>query len=265
MTIDEFKEKFDIEKIKIYRVEKYYYAEPLPVKLTLNKDLVLEDLKNKNDLQVLKYLDEYVISKNGRVNQYGIKITGNWTEGFALDYHTTKSTPAKVDENGEVVSWDTIRPPMGEELYRFKYWREKYRTEFIANAASNFLKKQNKKWKINAIIPIPPSDIERDFQPVQELAESIGNILNIKVEKDYLVKVKETTELKGVNDPKKRKEILNDAFGVKDERYKFSNVLIFDDLYRSGSTMNEAAKVLKKEGIVSKVYVLTITKTRTTR
>ena len=85
------------------------------------------------------------------------------------------------------------------------------------------------------------------------------------VDHDYLIKTKPTSQLKEVLSPAERKEILKDVFSVKDERYKSKKVLIFDDLYRSGSTMNEVANVLLNKGEVSSVFVLTITKTRKNR
>ena len=265
MTLDEFKKKLGIEWVKLYTVGPYYYAEPLVVKLNINKDIVAADWENKDTLQVIKYLDEYVISKDGQINQYGLKISGKWIEGFALDFHTTKSEPAEVDEDGEVLSWNTMRPPIGEELYRLKYWREQHRTDRIASPAADFLKKVNQNWNINVIIPIPPSDTEREFQPVQELANAIGEKLNLAVDHDFLIKSKQTSQLKEILNPLERKEILKDAFSIRDKNFKGNNVLIFDDLYRSGSTLNEAVDVLINKGEVNNVYVLTITKTRRNR
>ena len=40
------------------------------------------------------------------------------------------------------------------------------------------------------------------------------------------------------------------------------NVLLFDDLFRSGATMNAITDVLLNQGQVTSVSVLTITKTR---
>jgi competence protein ComFC len=262
MTIDEFKKKVGAEIVKLYTVGQHYYAEPLTVKLNINKDIVTADWKDKHTFQVIEYLDEYVISKDGQINQYGLKISGKWSDGYALDYHTTKSEPAEVNENGEVLSWNTMRPPIGEELYRLKYWREKYRTDRIASPAADFLKKLNQNWNIDVIIPVPPSDTEREFQPVLELANAIGQKLNLSVDHDFLIKTKQTSQLKEVLIPAERKEILKDAFSIKNGNYKGKNVLIFDDLYRSGATMNVVADVLLNKGAVNSVYVLTITKTR---
>ncbi|WP_337738617.1 ComF family protein [Agrobacterium vitis] len=40
------------------------------------------------------------------------------------------------------------------------------------------------------------------------------------------------------------------------------NILLFDDVFRSGTTLNEITKVLLEQGQASSVRVLTITKTR---
>lgn len=42
-------------------------------------------------------------------------------------------------------------------------------------------------------------------------------------------------------------------------------ILVLDDLYRSGATLNEVCKVIKDQGKAEIIYVLVITKTRTKR
>jgi hypothetical protein len=85
------------------------------------------------------------------------KLEGHWNEGWALDLHTSSSHPIK-DEDGNITGWDTKRPPVAEELYRLKYWKEQYRAAGIAKPASEFLDKYKSKWQIDLIIPIPPSE-----------------------------------------------------------------------------------------------------------
>lgn len=78
-------------------------------------------------------------------------------------------------------------------------------------------------------------------------------------------KLKSTSQIKSIEDAEKRIEILKNAFDIEDLRYKNKNILLFDDLYRSGSTLEEIAKVLKNKGKIKNVFVLTITRTRTKR
>lgn len=77
--------------------------------------------------------------------------------------------------------------------------------------------------------------------------------------------MKSTSQLKEIEDPDVRKEVLKDAFSVQNNVLNGKDVLLFDDLYRSGETLNAVCDVLLNVGKARGVYVLTITKTRTKR
>jgi len=191
-----------------------------------------------------------------------IKLPGNWFEGFALDLHTISSEFLGYDEYGHEV-FDTKRSEMGELLYRLKYGSDKSVLNEILDVVVNFL---NHRWKISkildGIIPVPPSKADRDFQPVVEIAKGVSSRLQIPIYQDYLIKVKETPELKNIYEYEERLELLKDAFAVRNSLIDEKNILLFDDLYRSGATLNAITRVLYKQGMVGRVYVLVLTKTR---
>ena len=196
------------------------------------------------------------------------KLFGNWKEGYALHFHTLSSFPMKdedgnniTDEQGKI-KWDTTRPEIAEELYRLKYWREQARAETIAQVAASFITPFVSSWQLDVIIPIPPSDTTRAFQPVYELAKSLGKKIGLPIDFDTLKKVKSTSELKSIDDADQRQEILKDAFQVQLNSLQGKDVLLFDDLFRSGETLKAATNVLLLQGKARNVYVLTITKTR---
>ncbi len=193
-----------------------------------------------------------------------VKLDGNWKEGWALDLHTTSSIYLGADQFGHD-QWDTKRPPIAEELYLLKYRHENKHVEVIAKTANEFLRQFQNQWGIDCIIPIPPSDTTRTFQPVYEIAKVFGKLSGIPVWFDTLKKTKSTSQLKGIEDPDDRKKILKDAFSMNYNALAWKSVLIFDDLYRSGETLHYACKVAKEIGNAKKVYVLTITKTRSKR
>lgn len=101
----------------------------------------------------------------------------NWKEGYALDLHTSSSFPMKDAEGNNItdsrgnIKWDKKRSPIAEELYKLKYWKEKHHVGAIAVCAGDFLTKYKAKWQLDVIIPIPPSDMTRDFQPVYEISQ----------------------------------------------------------------------------------------------
>ena len=75
--------------------------------------------------------------------------------------------------------------------------------------------------------------------------------------------IKDTPELKNVEDFEERKKILKDAFTVRPVGVlSGQTVLLFDDLYRSGATLSSLTTVLYNQGKAKSVKVLTLTKTR---
>ena len=79
-----------------------------------------------------------------------------------------------------------------------------------------------------------------------------------------MIKVKETKVQAGL-DKDKRKTNLVGAFDIIKENKKLiknKKILLIDDVFTTGSTVNECAKMLKKHGADS-VFVLTIAKTLT--
>jgi competence protein ComFC len=188
------------------------------------------------------------------------KIYGNWFEGYALDVHTISSEFLGYDEFGHQV-FDTKRSEMGELLYKLKYKQDKKVIPDIVEVTVNFI---NNNWKdiINGIIPVPPSRTQRKLQPVIEIARGIGNSLGIPLYDNILLKSKEKSELKNVFDFHDRLEILRDNFIIDNKIVRGKQILLFDDLFRSGATLTAATDVLYKQGNVEKVYVLTLTRTR---
>lgn len=206
-----------------------------------------------------------------------IKLDGNWIEGWALDFHTISSKrvsePVYIEvynNKGQIelieadgpVSVQTIRPPIAESLFQLKYHFDKTKVDEIANAASIFLANKISTWRINYVIPIPPSDLTRSFQPVYELVNSISKKSKLIVNFEILKKIKSTSQLKSITNLEERRSILKGAFDCGFNALNGKNILLFDDLYRSGETLNSAISILKSKGKCSNIYVLTITKTR---
>jgi len=177
------------------------------------------------------------------------QISGDWVEGFALDFHTLRSEYIGDDEYGHP-QFDTIRSEIGELLYRLKYKEDKSVLGDIVTTASQFVKSTN--WRVDLVVSVPPSRKRRGFQPVPPLAMGIGRALGIEVCLDSVVKVKDTPELKNIFDFEERMRILKDAFELRVSAVSERTVLLFDDLYRSGATLKAISRLLHQEGKVSK-------------
>ena len=191
------------------------------------------------------------------------EIRGNWRAGWALDVHTLSSRP--LPDRG----YDTERTEFGELVFQLKYRHDRTKIQPIVETAAKFVKE---KFAVDgypilpylkAILPIPPSDQNRDFQPLNEVAKEIGRLLSVPVRADCLRKIKRTLPLKNLQDVESKREQLRGAFDVQSQDLKNQCVLLVDDLYDSGTTLTEATQVLYERGGVRHVLVLALTRTRT--
>jgi ComF family protein len=101
------------------------------------------------------------------------------------------------------------------------------------------------------LVPIPLSKKKlkwRGFNQAEEIAKELANFLKIPLISDCLVKIKETKDQVELSE-KERRENVKGAFFVKNKGEIFGrNILLIDDVFTTGATMEEAARVLKEAG-----------------
>jgi competence protein ComFC len=187
------------------------------------------------------------------------KLRGPWKDGYALDLHTISSVVIGHNEYGHP-QFDTTYSEVGGLLNRLKYRSDKSTLPDLVETAASFIRS----WGIDfgAIVPVPPTKVYRTFQPVLALAGEIANTFKVPLLRSAIRKVKEIPELKNVYDPEERKRLLKGAFEANADAIKGLRILLVDDLYRSGATMNEITEVLLASG-ASEVYAFAFTQTRT--
>ena len=189
-----------------------------------------------------------------------IKLPGIWDSGFALDKHVVRSIYVGDNEFGHPV-FDTERSYVGQLVYELKYAQDKKKVGEIVDLAARFIKNI---WKIhelvNLIVPIPPSNTYRTFQPVYEISKGIGAALGVKVDLEALSKL-DRSQSKNLDDDEK-KEILQKSIVLTIKGSEPLNVLVLDDLYDTGSTLTVVTELLKSQKQVRNVYILTMTKTK---
>jgi predicted amidophosphoribosyltransferase len=190
-----------------------------------------------------------------------IELKGNWKNGFAFDVHTLDSVYLGVDERGHD-RWENTRSEMGQLLYDLKYHSDKSAVKKIVDLLDKFKGLET----MDCIIPIPATNSQRKIQPVLEIAKELGSRIRVPVFDGVLTKKKGGVELKNLEDPDKRRELLKETLVLSDKHdISDQNVLLVDDLYRSGATLSAATEILYEKASVKNVYVLTMTKTRSKR
>jgi len=108
------------------------------------------------------------------------------------------------------------------------------------------------------IIPVPMTDKKkrrRGFNQAEEMGKIISEATSIPLLANVLIKTKETLpqmELK----KEERIENIKNCFEIK-KNIKDNVVLLIDDVYTTGSTMDECARILKQSG-TKEVWGLTV-------
>lgn len=114
----------------------------------------------------------------------------------------------------------------------------------IVEAVAGFLKN----WSIcpDVVIPMPPSK-QRSFSTGGreiEIASELSKSLGIALDTTSLKKTKTTPKMKDIGDFSARVAALDAAFTTGRD-LEGRQILLIDDLFQSGATMNVAAQTLK--------------------
>ncbi|MBR2744037.1 MAG: ComF family protein [Clostridia bacterium] len=182
-----------------------------------------------------------------------VRIYGVWDEGIVLDNHMLKSIFIGYDENGKE-RFENTRTEIGELIYQLKYQKNRESLKKIMCLLRDILDRWNLSKKIDVVIPVPPSNKLREYQPVFEISKEIAAYLKKECRTDLLSKESNLQVKDGYNISGMIKKI-----GDID---KPANVLVIDDLYSTGATLNETCKILKNDINVKKIYCIAMTKTK---
>lgn len=150
-------------------------------------------------------------------------------------------------------------PCIRRSMYRFKYKGRREYAEFYGRELSRLLGDVIRRWDPDALVPIPlhrTRKRKRGYNQAQALADVLGRQLGIRVESGLLKRVKKTVPQKCLN-REMRQNNLKKAFKLCRNDVKLNTIIVIDDIYTTGSTIDAAAAVLREAGI-RKVYFIAL-------
>ena len=187
------------------------------------------------------------------------QINGIWELGYSLDKHTLSSTPIGENHYGHM-QFDTIRPEAGEALYQLKYKNDFSQVSAIAQQLN--ISCEHLFPPVSLILPMPASTV-RSRQPVTEIARELARLKGIPCYENLLIKTGTTAPMKDLGTREEKVSALIGAFTVQDvlESGQY-DILIVDDLFDTGSSLEAATTILKEYNKIRNVFVMTVTRKR---
>ena len=216
-----------------------------PNRCVFCEELCIEEVCERCKQEVF-YVKEPRCKKCGKPIRYA-------TQEYCYDCENTK----KLFDVGRSL-W-VHKGVVADSLYRFKYHRHKVNGEFYARAILQKYATTIYDWEIDTIIPVPvhkKRQAKRGFNQSEIIAKCMSQYLHIPTNTTVVERVTHTKPQKNLSG-RRRRQNLRGAFKVVDKEKVTKNILLIDDIYTTGSTLEEMASILKRAG-ARKVCFLTI-------
>ncbi len=139
--------------------------------------------------------------------------------------------------------------PVHSAIYALKYYRHKA----IAGVLGQLLAEAYLRYKLKAdvVVPVPLHSSryrERGYNQSELLAKELSHLLNLPLNTTTLCRIKKTetqAKLKAIE----RHSNVSQAFACRENSLAGQEVLLIDDVYTTGSTLEACAVALKASGV----------------
>jgi ComF family protein len=151
------------------------------------------------------------------------------------------------------------RTKLGKLIYNFKYKGDKKAGDILSNLLTELIKTRLNPPDI--LVTVPPAVVSRVFQPTSYLTEIVSLFTGIPWNKGLIVRTRQCGMQKKLSRMSEKVRNVANLFQLEGgNKVKGKKVLVLDDIYDSGATVNEICRVLKSKGAYY-IGVVTLAKT----
>ena len=148
---------------------------------------------------------------------------------------------------------------VSDSIYRYKYQGRQEYAAYYAECMTERLGQWIVQRRADALIPVPVHSSKlhvRGYNQAEVLAKELGSILHIPVVTDFIKRVRKTSPMKDLS-VSERQNNLKRAFKICRNDVKLSTIIIIDDIYTTGSTIDAMSYELRGAG-VKHIYFVTL-------
>lgn len=160
------------------------------------------------------------------------------------------------DKGAAVFAYNDV---MRRSISMFKYHNRREYAKFYAKEMYSHCSRFLKSCAPDVILPVPihkQKKRQRGFNQAELVAKELGKLMHIPVDSKYLVRTEKTTPQKELT-RLQRKANLKKAFGVAKKGKTYERVLLVDDIYTTGATIDAISEILR-ENQLKNLFFLTI-------
>lgn len=142
-------------------------------------------------------------------------------------------------------------------VFALKYNNKTYISRYIANIMKEKIQIETIKFDYILFVPLHKKRLKkRGFNQAEKIAKYLGQSIDLPVI-DKIARKNYTRRLYKLSKQERKIELKN-TFILKESKndLKNKNVLLIDDIFTTGSTVNEISKLLKLNG-VNKIFIMT--------
>lgn len=152
---------------------------------------------------------------------------------------------------------------MKEAIHQFKFSRKFGLGKPLAHLLLAQLDGQIEYSRYDAILPVPlhrSRSKQRGYNQAEILAREVAKARHLALMTKNLIRVRRTAAQWQFSNKRERLDNVKNAFHILNpEQVREKHLLLIDDIFTTGSTVNECAKTLKRAGAAS-VVVLTVSR-----
>lgn len=193
----------------------------------------------------------YLCKKCGeKLEEYKLNLIEETT---LKDFENIKIQKFYIMEYRDIIRKEILQYKFNGKAYLYKMFCEiivknKKTCEFLKN--------------YDIIIPVPVHKSRkrwRGYNQSELIAKELAKRLGLKTDPNVLIKIKNNHVQSKLNKKERMKNVKNVYKVINKEKINNKNIIIFDDIYTTGATINECIKELKSAN-ANKIGVLILAK-----